>query len=135
MKNMKMGDFSWKDKKIKCVILCGGKGTRLFPLTLHKQKSMIEVASKPILGHVVNYWKKYTNDFVFIVHYKKEEVMSYARSLPINAEFVELEEVKSIAQGLMSAKDILTGNFIVALGDCLIKGDFKFPSSLDFGVG
>jgi len=135
MKNMKMGDFPWKDKKIKCVILCGGEGTRLFPLTLHKQKSMIEVAGKPVLGHIVDYWKKYTNDFVFIVHYKKEEVMVYARSLPVNAEFIELEEVKGIAQGLMRAKDVLTDNFIVALGDCLIKGDFKFPNSLDLGVG
>lgn len=132
---MKHKKLSWDKKKTKCVVLCGGKGTRLFPLTLHKQKSMLKVAGRSILGRVIDYWSKYTKDFVFIVHHKKEEVMDYVKSLPINTEFVELDEVGGIAQGLSRAKHLLPDNFIVALGDCLNKGEFLFPKELDFGVG
>ena len=96
---------------------------------------MIEVAEKPIILHIIEYWRRYANDFVFVVHHKKDELMDYVKSLPISAEFVEIENVNGIAQGLSHARHILPDNFIVTLGDCITGGSFDFPDNFDFGVG
>ena len=80
--------FPWKNNKIKCVILCAGKGSRLLPLSENTHKAMIRIAGKPILGHVIDYWRAYTDDFVFVVHYKKKDIIDYVGTLPIKAEFV-----------------------------------------------
>ena len=45
---------------IKCVVVCGGKGTRLFPETLTLPKSMLFFEGKPIIEHVIDYWKEFT---------------------------------------------------------------------------
>lgn len=127
--------LSWDKKKTKCVVLCGGKGTRLLPVTASKQKTMIEIAGKPILKHIIDYWSQYTNDFIFIVYYKKEEIINYVKTLPIRSEFVELDELKSLAHGLKSAEKLLPENFVAVLGDCLVKGDFHFPPEMKQGIG
>lgn len=130
-----MSNFPWKNKDFKCVVLCGGLGSRLLPLSLNKNKAMLEIAGKPILGHVIDYWKKYTNDFVFLVHYKKEDIIEYVKSLPINSEFIEVKELKGIADGLKYAKSAIHDNFVAVLGDCVLKGEFNFPEEFNHAVG
>lgn len=128
-------EFPWKNQSIKCVVLCGGKGTRLLPATAYKQKAMIKVAGKPIINHIIDYWSRYTKEFVFVLHYKKEEIMEHVKKLPIKADFIELNELRGIAHGLRNAKEILSENFIVVLGDCLLRGYFEFPKFVENGVG
>ena len=43
------------------VILCGGKATRLYPLTKKIPKSMLKIAGKPFLEHQINLLKKKWN--------------------------------------------------------------------------
>ncbi|MFZ3073450.1 MAG: nucleotidyltransferase family protein [Thermodesulfobacteriota bacterium] len=122
-------------KKPKCVILCGGKGTRLLPLSLKKQKGMIEVKGKPVLRHVVDYWRQFTDDFIFVVKYKKAEIQRFAKTLPIKARFVEPKKLRGIANGIYQAKGFVGEKFIVVLGDCVCNGRFAFPSGMSQGVG
>lgn len=39
---------------MKCVILCAGYATRLYPLTLNTPKSLLEVKEKPLLNYIVD---------------------------------------------------------------------------------
>ncbi|TSC69452.1 MAG: glucose-1-phosphate cytidylyltransferase, partial [Parcubacteria group bacterium Gr01-1014_70] len=39
------------------VILSGGRGERLMPLTEHMNKAMVRVAGKPFLGHLIELFK------------------------------------------------------------------------------
>jgi len=66
--------------KIKGLVLCGGQGTRLRPITYYFQKTMIPVGlkQKPLLEHVVRLLKFHgITDLVFLVNYKAEQIMNY----------------------------------------------------------
>jgi mannose-1-phosphate guanylyltransferase len=66
--------------KIKGIVLCGGKGTRLRPLTHYIQKTMVPVGlkQKPLLEYVVRLFKFHgIKDLVFLVNYKSEQIMNY----------------------------------------------------------
>jgi mannose-1-phosphate guanylyltransferase len=66
--------------KIKGIVLCGGKGTRLRPLTYYVQKTMVPVGvkQKPLLEYVVRLFKYHgIDDLIFLVNYKAEQIMNY----------------------------------------------------------
>jgi mannose-1-phosphate guanylyltransferase len=66
--------------KGKGIVLCGGKGTRLRPLTHYIQKTMVPVGvkQKPLLEYVVQLFKFHgIKDLVFLVNYKSEQIMNY----------------------------------------------------------
>lgn len=126
---------NWFSQKIKCVILAGGKGTRLLPESLDKQKAMIEVSGKPILGHIIDYWSQFTDDFIFVVKFKKETIIDYVKTLSIKASFVEPESLRGIADGVLQVESLIDDRFIVVLGDCVCQGQFNFPKDFDQGIG
>ncbi|MDG6221674.1 MAG: nucleotidyltransferase family protein [Candidatus Bathyarchaeota archaeon] len=66
--------------KVKGIVLCGGKGTRLRPLTHYIQKTMVPVGlkQKPLLEYVVMLFKRHgIKDMVFLVNYKSEQITNY----------------------------------------------------------
>jgi len=139
------------DKDLKCIVLCAGRGKRawgftfrllfdlkkinLFSNLMQKPKPLFTVHKKPLLYWITNYWKKYTNDFIFVVGYKKEKIRKYVKTLPINATFVEQKRLGGIAHAIAHAKDHVSDKFIVVLGDCLCKGNFSFPKNMKHGIG
>lgn len=127
--------MSWiKDKKIKCVVLCAGRGVRVDSES-DKPKSMMEAAGKPILKHVIDYWKDFTNDFIFIVHYKKKQIIDYVKKLSINSKFIEQKKLKGIANAVLRAEELTGNKFLLVLGDCWCKGKFLFLDNMEQGVG
>ena len=66
--------------KVKGIVLCGGKGTRLRPLTHYIQKTMVPVGvkQKPLLEYVVRLFSFHgIKDLVFQVNYKAEQIRNY----------------------------------------------------------
>lgn len=62
------------------LILCGGAGTRLRPITYYFQKVMVPVGSKqkPLLEYVVRLFRFHgVSDLVFLVDYKAEQIKNY----------------------------------------------------------
>ena len=65
---------------VKGLILCGGKGTRLRPLTYYLQKTMVPIGlgQKPLLEYVVRLLEFHgIKDLVFLVNYKAEQIANY----------------------------------------------------------
>ena len=65
---------------VKGIVLCGGKGTRLRPLTYYVQKTMVPIGikQKPLLEYVVRLFKFHgIKDLVFLVNYKSEQIINY----------------------------------------------------------
>ncbi|MEM1515655.1 MAG: nucleotidyltransferase family protein [Candidatus Bathyarchaeia archaeon] len=65
---------------VKGVVLCGGPGTRLRPLSYYFQKAMIPIGKvqKPLLEYIVRLLKFYgINDLALLVDYKAEQIINY----------------------------------------------------------
>ena len=63
---------------MKCVILCGGKGTRLQNETEFKPKPLILIGNKPILWHIMKIYDFFDiKDFVLPLGYKGELIKRY----------------------------------------------------------
>lgn len=126
----------FNDKNLKCVILAAGKGSRLLTLTENNPKPLVKVTERPILDHVINYWKQYTNDFVFVVNYKKDQIIDYVKNFKgITSKFIVQKELRGIADALLTVEKDVGDKFIVVLGDCICRGDFHFPSGMEQGIG
>ncbi len=66
--------------KAKALVQCGGKGTRLRPITYYLQKTMIPIgySQKPLLEYVVRLLRFHDlKDIAFLVNYKTEQIENY----------------------------------------------------------
>ena len=60
------------------IILCGGKGTRLKPITHKIPKPMVQVKGKPILWYIINQLKQYNINKLFVaIGYKAKYIRDY----------------------------------------------------------
>ncbi|KYK34419.1 MAG: hypothetical protein AYK22_05410 [Thermoplasmatales archaeon SG8-52-3] len=130
-----MNNHWLKNKGLKCVVLGAGRGNRILPHSENIPKVMLELCNKPILAYVIDYWKRFTDDFIFIVGYKKEQVIKYVRKLSVNSSFVEQKELIGIADAINHVEKLVSENFIVILGDCICNGSFDFSNEMEQGVG
>ena len=114
------------------VILCGGKGTRLLPLTENTPKPLLYIGDRPILWHVMKlYAAKGHKDFVLLLGYKGDMIKDYF-SNPGNIEkewkitFVDTGIDTKKGDRIRMAKEKITGgNFILAYADDLSDVDIN----------
>lgn len=67
-----------KSEKIKVVILCGGKGTRLREKTESLPKPLIEIGDRPILWHIMKIYSAYGfREFILCLGYKGQMIQEY----------------------------------------------------------
>ena len=68
----------YQNENMKCVILCGGFGTRISEESYIKPKPMIEIGGKPILWHIMKIYSAYgVNDFIICLGYKGYVIKEY----------------------------------------------------------
>ena len=111
---------------MKGLVLSGGYGTRLRPLTYSQQKQLIPVANKPILFYgLEDIIKAEIKDVGIVVGPNKEQVINCVESRQWNAniEFIYQEEPLGLAHAVKISKDFIgTESFVMYLGDNILKG-------------
>ena len=70
---------------MKCVILAGGKGTRISEYTKLIPKPMVKIGTKPILEHIIDYYLKFgVEEFLIAGGYKYSIIKKYFKKKKIS---------------------------------------------------
>jgi len=118
-------------KKPKVIIIAGGKGERLRPLTNKIAKPMVKVGGKSVLEHNLDLFKKYGfTEFIFALCYLPETITSYFGDgkkfgVSIDYTFEKPEVPLGTAGAVTLAKDKISDTFIVTYGDSIRVLDVK----------
>lgn len=124
--------------KIQVVILCGGKGTRLRPLTNEIPKVLIEINGKSILERNLDNLTEIASSIVLIIgnhHGSKiyDKIGFTYNNIPV--KYVTQEEPMGTGHALMCAKEELEEKFMVFYGDDIYdRTDFEKISESDLGI-
>lgn len=116
-------------KSNKVVLMVGGLGTRLRPLTEHTPKPMLKVGNKPILETIILNFKKYGfTNIILSVSYKFEIIEEYFKDgsdFGVNIEYINEEKRMGTAGSLSLIRDKLKESFFVMNGDLLTNINFE----------
>lgn len=116
---------------MKGLILAGGSGTRLRPLTHMGPKQLIPVANKPVLFYAIEDLKAAgITDIGIVLGLNMPEKIRAAigdgSRFGVNVTYIEQGEPKGIAHAVGCAYDFMNGEpFLVYLGDNILKGQIK----------
>jgi glucose-1-phosphate thymidylyltransferase len=114
---------------MKALILAGGKGTRLRPLTYAMAKQLVPVANKPILHYAMDgLYEAGIRDFGMIISQETGEAIKLSiqnwQKPDAQVTFILQDEPAGLAHAVKIAKPYLQdSDFIMYLGDNLINAD------------
>lgn len=118
-----------KTKSNKVVLMVGGLGTRLRPLTEHTPKPMLKVGNKPILQTIVEKFSQYGFvNIVMCVNYKSHIIQDYfgdGSKFGVNIEYILEEKRMGTAGALSLVREKLNEPFFVMNGDLLTNINFE----------
>lgn len=114
---------------MKAMILCGGKGTRLRPLTFTTSKPLIPIANQPIIQYTIDSIKKTGIDEICIVvnphnHQEFVQVLGDGAFMDVRITYAIQKEPKGIAHAVSLGRDFVRDEpFLLYLGDNMILED------------
>lgn len=118
----------------KIIIMAGGKGKRLYPLTKNIPKPLVNVAGKPMIEHIIERAKiEGFNNFIISINYLGHMIQDYFENgdkLNVNIEYIKEDVPLGTAGGLSLIKSIPEEPIIVTNGD--VFTDIRFSEILNF---
>jgi glucose-1-phosphate cytidylyltransferase len=130
---------------MKCVILAGGKGTRIAEESNTRPKPMVEIGSKPILWHIMKLYASYgITEFIVCLGYKGYMVKEYFANyflhqadvtFDMTANRVEYHDCRSEPWKVTlvdTGEDSMTGGRLLQVGKYLNPGE---PFCMTYGDG
>ncbi|WP_135536958.1 sugar phosphate nucleotidyltransferase [Halostella pelagica] len=115
---------------MKAIVPTAGRGTRLFPHTHTKPKSMVRIAGKPILGHILSGFESTAVSEVVIVvgGPMSDQVVEYARDAygdAFDLTFVEQADPEGLGHSVYQTRPVVADDpAIIVLGDMLFENGY-----------
>ena len=112
---------------MKAVVMAGGEGTRLRPLTSNQPKPMVSIVGKPCMEHIVELLKQHGfEDIIVTVAFLPQAIRSYfggGESLGVEISYSVEESPLGTAGSVRLAAGRLDDTFLVISGDALCDVD------------
>ena len=112
---------------MKAVVMAGGEGTRLRPLTSNQPKPMVPIVGKPCMEHILELLKQHGFDEVIVtVAFMPQAIRSYfgdGEALGLAVEYSVEESPLGTAGSVRLASGKLDEPFLVISGDALCDVD------------
>jgi mannose-1-phosphate guanylyltransferase / phosphomannomutase len=112
---------------MKAVVMAGGEGTRLRPLTSNQPKPMVPVAGKPCMQHIIELLRRHgMTDIVVTVAYLPQVIRGYfddGEALGVELHYSVEERPLGTAGSVKNAEELLDETFLVISGDALCDFD------------
>ncbi len=119
---------------MKAVVMAGGKGTRLRPLTCDKPKPMVPVVNRPILEHIVRLLRKHGfADIYATLHYMPEVIQEHfgtGEAFGVRMAYAVEDSPLGTAGSVKACEEHLDSTFLVISGDALT--DFDLTRAVEF---
>ncbi len=114
---------------MKAVVMAGGEGSRLRPLTCTTPKPMMKIMGKPVIGYIIDLLISEGFDEIAItVRYKAEDIENYIESLKKKKAKITCVSEKNIlgtAGSVKNAAKDWNEPFLVISGDCICDCELK----------
>ena len=117
----------------KAIILCGGTGSRMFPLTHSINKQLLPVYDKPMFYYPLSLMMLCgIKEYIFIINQGQEQNFRKALGNPddlgIKVEFVVQENPKGLPDAFLITKELIKNQSIaMILGDNFFYGNMLSP--------
>ena len=112
---------------MKAVVMAGGSGSRLRPLTINRPKPMVPLVNKPVIGHILDLLKRHgITDVIVTLQYMAEDIQDYlgdGQSLGMNIEYSIEETPLGTAGSVKQVQRFLDETFLVISGDAVTDID------------
>ena len=112
---------------MKAVILVGGEGTRLRPLTCNTPKAMVPILNRPFLEHLLHYLEKHgVSDIILAIGHLPDRIQSYfsdGAGFGVRITYLVEESPLGTAGAVKNAEPFLDKPFVVINGDILTDID------------
>jgi mannose-1-phosphate guanylyltransferase/phosphomannomutase len=119
---------------MKAVVMAGGEGSRLRPLTIGRPKPMVPMVSKPVIAHILDLLKRHgITDVVITLHFMPEVVQSYlgdGSNLGMQIRYAIEETPLGTAGSVKNAQEYLDEPFLIISGDAVT--DIKLQDVIAF---
>ncbi len=112
---------------MKAVVMAGGEGTRLRPLTSNQPKPMVPIVGKPCMEHILDLLRRHEmHEVVVTLAFMPQAIRSYfgrGESLEMDIDYSVEEQPLGTAGSVKLAEKRLDGTFLVISGDALCDVD------------
>lgn len=112
---------------MKAVIMAGGEGTRLRPITCDKPKPMVNIMGRPMMEYTIRLLRNYGIVEIFVtLHYLPNEVSEFfgdGEDFGVDITYLIEKEARGTAGGVKAAEEFLDKDFVVISGDALTDID------------
>ncbi|MEL6938092.1 MAG: mannose-1-phosphate guanyltransferase [Cyanobacteria bacterium J06598_1] len=120
---------------MRAVIMAGGSGTRLRPLTCDLPKPMVPVLNRPIAEHTLNLLKRHSiTEIIATLFYLPDVMRDYfqdGRDFGVQMTYaVEEDQPLGTAGCVKNVSELLSETFVVISGDSIT--DFDLSAAIEF---